>query len=246
MNELIKIESKEIDNESVQTVSARELHQFLGVGKVFAAWIKNRLDTLGSVENQDYIVLSGESLLSQIGKQTDEGNKSRGGHNRLEYFITLDTAKHLAMMEKTDKGKEVRDYFIECEKKLHEVVKPQPVRAIGELEDKLSTIILALQHASLSDIAKETYIITSAETLTGVYLGYRPQVEQVTYSAKEIGDMLGISANRIGRIANAHRLKTEEYGSYYLNKSQHSDKQVEHFRYFENAINKFKAILGDD
>ena len=122
MNELIKIESKEIDNESVQTVSARELHQFLGVGKVFAAWIKNRLDTLGSVENQDYIVLSGESLLSQIGKQTDEGNKSRGGHNRLEYFITLDTAKHLAMMEKTDKGKEVRDYFIECEKQLKQVV----------------------------------------------------------------------------------------------------------------------------
>ena len=239
MNELIKLNETKINNELVQTVSARELHQFLGVGKDFSTWIKNRLDTLGSVENQDYIVLSGESLLPKTGEK-------RGGHNRLEYFVTLDTAKHLAMMEKTDKGKEVRDYFIECEKKLHEVVKPQPVRAIGELEDKLSTIILALQHASLSDIAKETYIITSAETLTGVYLGYRPQIEQVTYSAKEIGDMLGISANRIGRIANANGLKTEEYGLYYLNKSQHSDRQVEHFRYFENAINKFKVILGDD
>ena len=103
-----------------------------------------------------------------------------------------------------------------------------------------------MQHTSLSDVAKETYIITSAETLTGVHIGYRPEIEQVTYSAKEIGDMLNISANRVGRIANAHGLKTEEYGLYYLNKSQNSDKQVEHFRYFEKAIDKFKAILGDD
>ena len=86
MNELIKLNEQTINNEMVQTVNARELHTFLEVGKVFAAWIKNRLDTLGSVEGQDYIVLSGESLLSQIGKQTDERNKSRGGHNRLEYF----------------------------------------------------------------------------------------------------------------------------------------------------------------
>ena len=239
MNELIKLNETKINDETVQTVNARELHEFLGVGKVFAAWIRSRLDTLGSIEGQDYIVLSGESLLPQIGKH-------RGGHNRLEYFVTLDTAKHLAMMEKNEKGKEIRRYFIECEKKLREAAKPQPTRIIGATEDKLNTIILALQHTSLSDVAKETYIITSAETLTGVYLGYRPQIERTTYSAKEVGDMLGISANRVGRIANAHGLKTEEYGLYYLSKSQHSDKQVEHFRYFESAINKFKAILGEE
>ena len=89
MNQLINLTQFAINGELEQTVSARELHEFLSGGKVFAAWIKNRLDTLGSVENQDYIVLSGEALLSQIGKQTDEGNKSRGGHNRLEYFIEV-------------------------------------------------------------------------------------------------------------------------------------------------------------
>ena len=120
---------------------------------------------------------------------------------------------------------------------------PQPVQPIGEAEDKLRTIILALEHTTLSDVAKETVVITSAETLTGISIGYRPQIEQTTYSAKELGDVLGISANRVGRIANAHGLKTKEYGLYYLNKSQHSDKQVEHFRYFEKAIDKFKAIL---
>ena len=231
MNELIKLNEQTINNEMVQTVNARELHAFLESKQEFTNWIKNRIDEYGFVECSDFLIIL---------------SKSTGGRPRTDYFLSLDMAKELAMVERNEKGKQARQYFIECEKKLRETVQPQPARVIGATEDKLNTIILALQHTSLSDVAKETYIITSAETLTGVCIGYRPKVEQVTYSAKEIGDMLGISANRIGRIANAHGLKTEEYGSYYLNKSQHSDKQVEHFRYFENAIEKFKAILGDD
>ena len=129
---------------------------------------------------------------------------------------------------------------------LEQATAPQPVQPIGETEDKLRTIILALEHTTLSDVAKETVVITSAETLTGISIGYRPRIEQTTYSAKELGDVLGISANRVGRIANAHGLKTKEYGLYYLNKSQHSDKQVEHFRYFEKAIDKFKSILENE
>ena len=120
---------------------------------------------------------------------------------------------------------------------------PQPVQPIGEIEDKLRAIVFALEHTTLSDVAKETAIVTSVETLTGISIGHRPQIEQTTYSAKELGDVLGISANRVGRIANAHGLKTKEYGLYYLNKSPHSDKQVEHFRYFEKSIDKFKSIL---
>ena len=239
MQELIPLQPQTINGNAVETVSARELHAFLEVGKDFSTWIKNRLETLGSIENEDYVVV--ENLSSP-----NSGNAKARPQTLKEYYLTLDVAKHLAMMERNDKGKQARKYFIECEKKLREVVQPQPARIIGATEDKLNTIILALQHTSLSDIAKETYIITSAETLTGVYLGYRPQVEQVTYSAKEVGDMLGISANRVGRIANAHGLKTKEYGLYYLNKSQHSDKQVEHFRYFEKAIDKFKSILENE
>ena len=185
MNELIKLNKTEINNEAVQTVNARDLHAFLESKRKFSDWIKAKLDRLRLQENKDFCTAS------QI---CDTAN---GGYTeRLEYFITLDTAKHIAMMENTDRGFEVRDYFIECEKKLREVVKPQPAQPIGEVEDKLRAIAFALDRSSLSSIAKETYIITSAETLTGVYLGYRPKIEQTTYSAKEIGDMLGISANR--------------------------------------------------
>ena len=169
-----------------------------------------------------------------------------GGRPSQEYFITLDMAKQLAMVENNDKGMQVRKYFIECEKRLKEQTATQPAQPIGEIEDKLRAIVFALEHTTLSDVAKETVIVTSAETLTGVSIGYRPQIEQTTYSAKELGDVLGISANRVGRIANAHGLKTKEYGLYYLTKSQHSDKQVEHFRYFEKSIDKFKSILEND
>ena len=228
MNELIQLQSQTINGNTVETISARELHEFVESKQEFANWIKNRIEKYGFTENQDFL-----TVLSKT---------PNGGRPSQEYFITLDMAKQLAMVENNEKGMQVRKYFIECEKKLREVVQP-PVQPIGETEDKLRTIILALEHTTLSDVAKETAIITSAETLTGISIGYRPQIEQTTYSAKELGDVLGISANRVGRIANAHGLKTKEYGLYYLNKSQHSDKQVEHFRYFEKAIDKFKSIL---
>ena len=235
MNELIKLQPQTINGNAVETVSARELHTFLEVGRDFSTWIKDRISKYEFVENTDYIMLPKTGELENKGLQ-----------GKIEYFVTLDMAKQLAMVENNEKGMQVRKYFIECEEKLREQTAPQPVRPIGETEDKLRTIILALEHTTLSDVARETAIITSAETLTGISIGYRPQIEQTTYSAKELGDVLGISANRVGRIANAHGLKTKEYGLYYLNKSQHSDKQVEHFRYFEKAIDKFKSILEND
>ena len=234
MNELIQLQSQTINGNTVETVNARELHAFLESKQDFSTWIKNRINEYDFTENQDFVVFH---------KKMENPN---GGRPSQEYFITLDMAKELAMVERNDKGKQARKYFIECEKKLKEQTAPQPVQPIGETEDKLRTIILALEHTTLSDVAKETAIITSAETLTGISIGYRPQIEQTTYSAKELGDVLGISANRVGRIANAHGLKTKEYGLYYLNKSQHSDKQVEHFRYFEKAIDKFKSILENE
>ena len=232
MNELIKLQPQTINGNAVETVNARELHAFLQSKQDFSTWIKNRISEYDFVENQDFV---------RFHKKMEANNATL-----IDYYITLDMAKELSMVERNDKGKQARRYFIECEKKLEQQITPQPVQPIGEAEDKLRTIILALEHTTLSDVAKETAVITAAETLTGISIGYRPQIEQTTYSAKELGDVLGISANRVGRIANAHGLKTKEYGLYYLNKSQHSDKQVEHFRYFEKAIDKFKSILENE
>ena len=231
MHELIPLQLQTINGNAVETVSARELHAFLEVGRDFSNWVKGRISEYDFVENQDFVVFA------------NFGENPNGGRPSQEYYITLDMAKELSMVERNEKGKQARKYFIECEKRLKEQTVSQSVQPIGELEDKMRVWAFVIEQTTLAPVAKETLLITTAETLTGVSIGYRPQIEQTTYSAKELGDVLGISANRVGRIANAHGLKTKEYGLYYLNKSQHSDKQVEHFRYFEKSIDKFKAIL---
>ncbi|HBH5166002.1 TPA: antA/AntB antirepressor family protein, partial [Escherichia coli] len=109
--QLIPVFNGTISNETALLCNARDLHAFLGVGKVFAAWITSRIAEYGFTENQDYI------LLSKTGKQSLGG---RGGHNRKDYHLTLDTAKELAMVERNEKGRQIRRYFIECEKKLRE------------------------------------------------------------------------------------------------------------------------------
>ena len=231
MQELIPLQLQTIDGNTVETVSARELHAFLQNRDHFATWIRDRIAQYDFVENQDFVTFS---------------ENSEKGRPRLEYALTLDMAKELSMVERNEQGKQARRYFIECEKRLKEQTVSQSVQPIGELEDKMRVWAFVIEQTTLAPVAKETLLITTAETLTGVSIGYRPQIEQTTYSAKELGDVLGISANRVGRIANAHGLKTKEYGLLYLSKSQHSDKQVEHFRYFEKAIDKFKSILENE
>ena len=86
----------------------------------------------------------------------------------------------------------------------------------------------------------ESYI---ANTLAGSRILELPKVEKQTYSAKEIGDILGISANMVGRLANKFNLKTSEYGDYFYDTAKHSNKEVETFRYYENAINEFRRAL---
>jgi len=111
MTELIKITTNE---DGSQVVSARELHKFLESRRDFSNWIKDRIEKYGFIENQDY------QLLNNFGEQT-----GRGGHNKKEYALTLDTAKEISMVEGNEKGRQARRYFIECEKKLREVVSNQ-------------------------------------------------------------------------------------------------------------------------
>ena len=99
-NELIKLITNE---EGKQLVSARELHYFLEIGQDFTSWFKRMID-YGFEENKDF-------TLTKI---------REGRITKNEYAITLDMAKEISMIQRTDKGKQARQYFIECEKKLRE------------------------------------------------------------------------------------------------------------------------------
>lgn len=96
------------NNDGRTVVNARDLHEFLESRKDFSSWIKDRIERYDLVENEDYVI-----LLPQKGEQT-----GRGGHNKIDYVLTLDAAKELSMVEGNEKGKQARKYFIACEKKL--------------------------------------------------------------------------------------------------------------------------------
>lgn len=116
-SQLIPVFNGTIDNETILLVNARDLHSFLGVGRMFAHWVKERIAEYGFVESQDYI------LICQNGQ-----TKGRGGDRRSkDYHLTLDTAKELAMVERNEKGRQIRRYFIECEKKLRQSLLPAPM-----------------------------------------------------------------------------------------------------------------------
>lgn len=83
----------------------------------------------------------------------------------------------------------------------------------------------------------------AAGALAGVPCLPMEEAKERTYSATDIGKILGVSANKIGLIANKYNLKTPQYGKYFYSKSEHSCKEVETFRYYECAVAKFREIL---
>ena len=82
------------------------------------------------------------------------------------------------------------------------------------------------------------------------YLAMLPECTEKWYTATEIGNELGISANKVGCIANAHGIKapdgeSNEYGRWIFSKSQHSSREVPSFIYNENALDWFKDFMKD-
>lgn len=100
--QLIKLAESDIANEHIKTVNAKDLHEFLGVGRDFSTWIKNRIEKYGFVENQDYVKIP-ENQPPQNG-----GGEIQRLQNKIEYFISLDMAKELSMVENNEKGREAR------------------------------------------------------------------------------------------------------------------------------------------
>ena len=85
----------------------------------------------------------------------------------------------------------------------------------------------------------------AAETLNdGNMVIPLPKAERKTYTAAEIGEKFGISANKVGRLANANNLKADEFGLKVWDKSKYSAKEVESFKYYEEAIPEFERLLN--
>lgn len=105
-HEIIPLTVGVIDGKAAMVTDARNLHKFLGNRELFANWIKQRVEQYGFIKHVDY-----ETYLES----------SKKGRPRTEYRISSDMAKELSMVERTERGKEARQYFIECEERLRRV-----------------------------------------------------------------------------------------------------------------------------
>ena len=117
---MIVIELKKIDEgfltiyenqNKKRLIDARELHQSLGNKRKFSDWIKQRIDRYGFIENYDYI------CFHNFVKAERYGNKTT-----IEYYVTIDMAKELCMVENNEMGRKIRRYFIEVEARYKEII----------------------------------------------------------------------------------------------------------------------------
>lgn len=125
------------ENNGIQAVSGRYLHSFLGSKKQFADWIKIRIKQYGFIENQDY------QVFHQIVKNP------KGGRASDEYALSIDMAKELSMVERTERGRQARRYFIECEqalKKQNTLPKEQADKYERMLQESFSQIKQGLDY----------------------------------------------------------------------------------------------------
>ena len=144
---LLPVFAGSLSNVETLLCDARKLHEFLQIGRDYSNWIKSRIEEYGFQENQDYLIAR------QIGRAKNQG---RGGHNKVEYHITLDMAKELAMIERNEQGRAARRYFIECEKKLHESLIAQS--PLPTLPKKRRTSKVCLSIEQMSAIAYHVYV----------------------------------------------------------------------------------------
>ncbi|WP_265610703.1 antA/AntB antirepressor family protein [Campylobacter jejuni] len=102
MQTQIQIYNNKTIGAEINSANAREIFYYLNSLQDYSNWIKNRINQYDFIENQDYII---ELVYTK-------------GRPRKEYYVTLDMAKELCMIENNEKGRQARRYFIECEKRL--------------------------------------------------------------------------------------------------------------------------------
>ena len=148
------------DAQGASVVSARELHEFLEVRSRFADWFKNRVEKYSLIEGQDFVPVEGFSK-----------NLEKGGRPEIDYALTLDTAKELAMVQNNEQGKAARQYFIDCEKQLRQVA-AQPAPAVAPATDPLLLQILSTQSQLMA--GQQAQLDQLRSDIAQIQAGHRP------------------------------------------------------------------------
>ena len=222
MSDLIKITTKD----GKQLVSARELHDFLGIGVHFSTWMK-RMCEYGFEEDIDFSILKSSNPNGGIAKIDD-------------YVITIDMAKEISMIQRTEKGKQARLYFIECEKKLKEVdVKANLLLSIYNGGQEGITAAKKLTELEVEEATKP--LLPKAEFYDKVL---NPTDEENGFTklltTTEVAKDLGMTARQLNNILHEKRIIYKKGKTWVLySKYDHliSEKYCDYF------INEFGNLL---
>lgn len=184
-NKFPTVREGHIGTELVQTVDARELHTFLGVKSQFRDWIRNRIDDFGFSENVDYVTVA---------------KNLAGGGRKNDYFISLDMGKELGMVERTPKGKEVRQYFIDCERRAKE---PHAIPTTAEAFANAFQMIANTEKRQAQQEAKIAAISENVDRIAQSLMIHDcipPNGELVTHLRKRVSKSFGLSFDVINRV----------------------------------------------
>lgn len=168
--ELIKI-----NNESgIQTVDARELHEFLGSKQQYSDWIKGRIGKFEFVEGLDFTV-----------------HKFMNGRSTcIDYHISIDMAKELSMVENNEKGRKARLYFIDCEKKSQKLPQMSQLQILHAVTGEMCNFNSRLESVELTQSAIENKVDMLANAFKTIDTKQAKQVSNlltVTQYAKKKG-----------------------------------------------------------
>jgi len=216
-NQLVRVSEAAIGGEVVNSVDARELHSFLEVGQDYSTWIKSRIEQYGFTQGIDFI---------QFHNFVESNSKAR-----VEYTLSLDMAKEVSMVERNEKGKQARKYFIAMERKA------KGISVDSRRPEQLDLGYIALgylkKHLSMSDVS----YLGCAKKLhddLGVSTAMLPQyVENVrlTFSATDL-----INKNNIQR--NGKKLSAVAFNKMLLSAGYLEEKE----RASTKGTKKFKAL----
>lgn len=246
-----EIECDIYSNEKEMFMTSTQLGECLGYSnpRIAISNIVERNDYLKNKEFSGVIILSTPS-----GKQETR-------------VFTEDGIYEVTMLAKTEKAKEFRAFI----RKLLKSLRKGEVKIVKPSNEQMELLQIKKQNADarlrnakvreakfllevvdkyknvLAEQSVELLTINAIEVINGKNTLDRPNLpEKKYYTATEIGKELGISANRVGKIANANNLKVDKYGMYVLDKSRYSAHQEPTFRYNENGKSKIAEIVKEE
>ena len=240
------MEKLQVKNTEIQTIDSREVAEMLEM---------RHADILRKVDQYVEVLLNAK--LRSVDYFIEATYKDKSGKTNKSYLFTKMGCEFIANKFTGEKGILFTAKYVKRFNEMQQVI-PQMVNDLEKTKLEIQktradamklnaktrafkTLMQSMDNKKLSPLAVEVFGLKALESAFGADVGnLLPKVEK-TYSATEVGEMLGISANKVGRLANANGLKTPEYGRYVADKAKGSDKEVQSFRYNENGV---KALQG--